>query len=83
MPTTTDVIWSDLDARDLHRNALQTSIDDARAEFSYQKKNSFEDVTELVGLLKDAQVAIDKWFSFIPDEDIREALEVVKRGRKS
>ena len=62
---------------------LQTSIDDARAEFSYQKENSFEDVTELVGLLKDAQVAIDKWFSFIPDEDIREALEVVKRERKS
>ena len=66
LPTKTDVIWSDLDAHDLHRNALQTSIDDTRAEFSYQKKNSFEDVTELVGLLKDAQVAIDKWFSFIP-----------------
>ncbi|KAL7526646.1 hypothetical protein ACHAXR_001575 [Thalassiosira sp. AJA248-18] len=82
LPTTTDVIRSDLDARDLYRNALQTALDDAKAEFSYQKKVDFEDPSELVGLLKNARVAIDKWFSFIPDEDIREALEVVKKEQK-
>ena len=79
LPTATDVIRSDLDARDLYRNAVQTALDDARAEFVYQKKNDYEDWTELVGLLRDAQVAIDKWFSFIPDEDIREALDVVQK----
>lgn len=79
LPTTTDVIRSDLDARDLYRNAIQTALDDTKAEYLYQKKNNLEDPAELVSLLKNAQVAIDKWFSFIPDDDIREALEVVKR----
>ena len=79
LPTTTDVIRSDLDARDLYRNAVQTALDDATAEFVYQQKNGYEDVSELVGLLKDARVAIDKWFSFIDDEDIREVLEVVRK----
>jgi hypothetical protein len=83
LPTTTDVIRSDLDARDLYRNALQTALEDSTAEFLYQKKNKFEDPSDLVGLLKDAKVAIDKWFSFIPDEDIQSALEVVKREQSS
>ena len=79
------MIRSDLDARDLYRNALQTAHDDAKAEFLYeQKNNSFkDDASELVSLLKDARVAIDKWFSFIPDEDIKEALDVVKKEQKS
>ena len=79
LPTATEVIRSDLDARDLYRNAVQTALDDARAEFVYQKKNDFEDASELVGLLREAQAAIDKWFGFVPDEDVREALEVLKR----
>mmetsp|Transcript_37370 Transcript_37370/g.78810 ORF Transcript_37370/g.78810 Transcript_37370/m.78810 type:complete len:321 (+) Transcript_37370:126-1088(+) len=79
LPTATDVIRSDLDARDLYRNVVQTALEDARAEFVYQKKVGFEDVSDLVGLLKDARTGIDKWFSFIPDEDIKEALEVVKQ----
>lgn len=83
LPTTTDVIRSDLDARDLYRNALQTALDDSLAEFLYQKKNNFEDTADLVGLLKDAKVAIDKWFSFIPDEDIKQALEAVKGEQNS
>lgn len=83
LPTATDVIRSDLDARDLYRNAVQTALDDARAEFLYQRKNGFEDVVELVSILKDARVAIDKWFAFIPDEDVREALAAVERKRSS
>ena len=54
LPSATEVIRSDLDARDLYRNAVQTALDDARAEFVYQRRNGFEDVSELVGLLKDA-----------------------------
>lgn len=46
LPTARDVIRSDLDARDLYRNAVQTALDDSKAEFLYQKKNSFEDVSE-------------------------------------
>lgn len=83
LPTVTDVIRSDLDARDLYRNALQTALDDAAAEYVYQKKNGYEDVSDLVALLGDARAAIDKWFSFIPDGDIREALEVVRREQAS
>ena len=83
LPTAKDVIRSDLDARDLYRNALQTSLDDAKAEYIYEKKNDFESVEELVSILKDAQRAIDKWFSFIPDEDIKQALEMVRKEQIS
>ena len=84
LPTAKDVIRSDLDARDLYRNQLQTSLDDSVAEYIYQKKNeNFESPEELVSLLKDAQRAIDKWFGFIPDDDIKEALEMVRKEQIS
>ena len=83
LPTAKDVIRSDLDARDLYRNALQTSLDDAKAEYLYQKKNDFESPDELVSILRDAQRAIDKWFGFIPDDDIKEALEIVRKEQIS
>mmetsp|Transcript_3331 Transcript_3331/g.7324 ORF Transcript_3331/g.7324 Transcript_3331/m.7324 type:complete len:100 (+) Transcript_3331:98-397(+) len=84
LPTATDVIRSDLDARDLYRNQVQTALDDARAEFLYQKKESRDDpgkfdATELLEVLKQAQVSVDKWFSFIPDRDVKLALEAVQR----
>ncbi len=84
LPTTTDVIRSDLDARDLYRNQVQTSLDDAIAEFIYQKKESNEDIqkfdaTELLDILKQAQSSVDKWFGFIPDQDVKSALEAVQR----
>ena len=79
LPSATEVIRSDLDARDLYRNELQTKLDDAKAEHLYQKRVGFEDVSELVGLLKDAKVAVDSWFGFVPDEDIKLALETVKK----
>ena len=79
LPTVTDVIRSDLDARDLYRNALQTSLDDAKAEYMYQKKNNFEDLSEMMTILRSARDAIDMWFSFIPERDVREAMEIVSR----
>lgn len=79
LPTATDVIRSDLDARDLYRNALQTSLDDARAEYMYQKKNNFEDLSEMMTILRNARDAIDMWFSFIPERDVRDAMEIVTR----
>jgi hypothetical protein len=78
LPTAGDVIRSDLDARDLYRNAVQTGLDDARAEYLYQKRQEEFDVQELVGLLSDAKRAVDSWFGFIPDQDVRTALEMVK-----
>ena len=83
LPTAGDVIRSDLDARDLYRNELQTSLDDARAEYLYQRGREFEDLSELVALLGTARDAIDGWFSFVPDRDIREALEVVGREERA
>jgi hypothetical protein len=97
LPSTVEVIRSDLDARDLYRNALQTALEDARAEYLYQKKrrdgeegrkddgrDEVEmDLSELVALLKEAKLAIDKWFSFVPEQDVKEALEIVTRGMAS
>lgn len=83
LPTVQDVIRSDLDARDLYRNEVQTALEDAKAEYLYQKRTFNGDVInfeakELVLLLEKAKRAIDLWFSFIPDEDIMEALELVE-----
>jgi hypothetical protein len=81
LPSANDVIRSDLDARDLYRNVVQTTVDDARAEFVYQKRVGFDeddDGSELVRLLNDAKSAVDSWFGFIPDEDVKLAIEVVK-----
>ncbi|KAL7470308.1 hypothetical protein ACHAXS_010532 [Conticribra weissflogii] len=87
LPTAVDVIRSDLDARDLYRNVVQTKLEDAKAEYLYQTKQvggndgdveKFE-VSELLSLLRDAQNAADKWFSFIPDEDVESALSIVKK----
>jgi len=84
LPTATDVIRSDLDARDLYRNQVQTYIDDARAEFEYQKKNSSGDVqkfdpAELLDILRQARASLDKWFGFVPGGDVKSALEIVQR----
>ena len=88
LPTAGEVIRSDLDARDLYRNAVQTALEDSRAEFLYQKKvtvgnvESF-DTDDLVGLLRDARAAVDKWFGFIPEEDIEEALKAVEKEQNA
>lgn len=79
LPSTVEVIRSDLDARDLYRNALQTALEDARAEYLYQIKKEEMDLSELVSVLKEAKFAIDKWFSFVPEQDVKEALEIVSR----
>jgi hypothetical protein len=98
LPSTVEVIRSDLDARDLYRNALQTALEDARAEYLYQTKNSKKrrvgeieksegedemDLSELISILKEAKLAIDKWFSFVPEQDVHMALEVVMRESKT
>lgn len=58
-------------------------MDDAKAEFLYQKRACQGVVTkfdaqDLVVLIQTAKKAVDSWFSFIPDEDVRTALEMVK-----
>eukprot|EP00536_Pseudo-nitzschia_multiseries_P004643 jgi/Psemu1/188515/e_gw1.78.86.1 len=84
LPTATEVIRSDLDARDLYRNQVQTALEDAQAEWVYQKKESGSDdlwnfdATELLELLKQAQGSVDRWFGFVPDRDVQLALEAVK-----
>eukprot|EP00986_Skeletonema_menzelii_P013999 scaffold8741_cov142-Skeletonema_menzelii.AAC.6 len=83
LPSATEVIRSDLDARDLHRNEVQTKLEDVRAEYLYQKGVGLEDLSELVVLLKETKLALDSWFGFIPDEDIKLALEAVKREQQT
>ena len=82
LPTVNDVIRSDLDARDLYRNEIQTALDDAKAEFLYQQRICSNDVSkfdaeELVLLLSTAKRAMDSWFSFVPDQDIMKVLDMV------
>ena len=88
LPTATDVIRSDLDSRDLFRNQMQTSLEDSKAEYIYIKKDcggdvSKADLTELIALLSAAKTAIDKWFAFISDDDVKEALSVVQKEMKA
>lgn len=64
LPTLSAVIASDLDMRDLHRNQFLTSIEDAKAEVSYQLKQPREsvDVMDVIDLMNQAHTACLKWF---------------------
>jgi hypothetical protein len=82
LPTLTAVITSDLDLRDLYRNQLLTTLDDAIAEANYQfkeqqERQSIVDVSDLVDLMDQAFVASSKWFAFIALEDLQEAMVIV------
>ena len=94
LPDVTSVIRSDLDLRDLYRNQVLTALDDAKAELQYQLKNyhspsstisnkedtSKLDPSDLVGFLREAQSSCSKWFSFVPQNDLDQALTVVARA---
>jgi hypothetical protein len=79
LPSLVGVIASDLDLRDLYRNQLLTAMDDVQAEVAYQVKQSPNDVdiSEVVELMNQANVACSKWFDLIAPEDIQDALDVL------
>ena len=81
LPDVTSVIRSDLDLRDLYRNQVLTEMDDAKAELEYQLSNKepLMDFTELLAVLREAQSSCSEWFKFVPENDLKEALEVVRR----
>lgn len=87
LPDATSTIRSDLDLRDLYRNQVLTAFDDARAELEYQlvqqkKGDSDEtlvfDASEILTMLRAAQISCLDWFAFIPEKDVAEALSEVK-----
>ena len=86
LPTPTEVIRSELDARDLYRNQLQTAMDDLVAEWSYQRRQnnttSTIDTVELLTIVHQAQTAIDKWFGFIPEQEVQLALTMIQREQQ-
>ena len=85
LPTPTEVIRSELDARDLYRNQLQTAMDDLVAEWSYQRRQnntSTIDTVELLTIIHQAQTAIDNWFGFIPKQEVQLALTMIQREQQ-
>lgn len=80
LPDVTSVIRSDLDLRDLYRNQVLTAMDDAKAELEYQLSNdeSSMDFSELLSILRQAQSSCSEWFKFVPENDVKEALAVVR-----
>jgi len=81
LPDVTSVIRSDLDLRDLYRNQVLTAVDDANAELKYQLNGDepSEDFTELLSILREAQSSCSEWFKFVPENDLKQALEFVLR----
>lgn len=82
LPDVTSVIRSDLDLRDLYRNQVLTAMDDAKAELQYQLASSDDDepsmdFKELLSILREAQSSCNEWFNFVPENDLRQALDVV------
>jgi hypothetical protein len=81
LPDVTSVIRSDLDLRDLFRNQVLTSVDDAKAELEFQLNNGDADImdlSELLAILREAQSSCNKWFEFVPENDFKKALAVVR-----
>eukprot|EP00985_Skeletonema_marinoi_P012425 scaffold5992_cov78-Skeletonema_marinoi.AAC.4 len=44
-----------------------TKLEDVREEYLNKKGVGFEDLGKLIELLKEAKLALDSWFGFIPD----------------
>lgn len=78
LPDVNAVVVSDLDLRDLYRNEVLERLEDARAEIAYQQTTGNVDVSEVVTSLKAAQASCRDWFSFIPADDVAEALRAVE-----
>jgi hypothetical protein len=77
LPDVKAVVTADLDLRYLYRNQILTAWDDARAEWKYQTTQTQPEWKELVDILKQAQTACHRWFDFIDEKDIEEAMKVV------
>lgn len=78
LPNVQAVVVSDLDLRDLYRNQILQSMDDAKAELEYQLKSSEGfDSEEILLCLKNAQSSYQEWFKFIPKDDVDDALKAV------
>jgi hypothetical protein len=83
LPDIKSVIVSDLDLRDLVRNQVLDAYDDVKYELKYQvtkyneKGLEFDGSGDLKSALLKAKKECDEWFSFISDEDVKEAMDTV------
>jgi hypothetical protein len=82
LPDVKAVVTADLDLRYLYRNQILTSWEDARAEWRYQTTQTQPDWKEVVDILKQAQMACNRWFDFIDEKDIEDAMKVVDQEWK-
>lgn len=82
LPDVKTVIASDMGLRYLLRNDVLTACDDARAELTYQLKQSESEVdgSDLLELLSDAQTALNKWFDLIDEKDRSSAISTAAKG---
>mmetsp|Transcript_39117 Transcript_39117/g.44610 ORF Transcript_39117/g.44610 Transcript_39117/m.44610 type:complete len:463 (+) Transcript_39117:295-1683(+) len=90
LPDIKSVIVSDLDLRDLTRNQILDAYDDVKDELQYQaeqinkqQKNNKQssttfDGTELKVTLLRAKNECDRWFSYIPKDDIEQAMKTIQ-----
>lgn len=86
LPDIQSVIVSDLDLRDLVRNQVLDAYDDVKFELRYQVANyekglEFDASGDLKVALVKAKKECDEWFSFISEQDVKEAMETVWRER--
>lgn len=81
IPDIKSVITSDLGMRYLVRNEVLSAMDEVRAEMRYQLEASDGpfDAVELLERLKVAQSALDRWFAFIEESDVSEALAALEK----
>jgi len=85
LPDVKQVITSDLGLRYLYRNNVLDAMEEARAELRFLQKDANStninvdtqppplDLVELKRLLSEADQALEKWFSLIDEQDVRNA----------
>ena len=83
LPNVNAVVVSDLDLRDLYRNQVLENMEEARAEIEYQRNQKSNDLEDVLTYLHNAKQACDEWFSFIPSQDVQEALREVQNQNES
>jgi hypothetical protein len=89
LPDVKQVITSDLGLRYLYRNNVLDAMEDARAELSLLLKEADNqidttttiDLNEMQRLLKNADTALNDWFSLIDVNDVRNAQDALRQER--
>lgn len=81
LPSIQSVLQADLNLRELYRNDLVTTLDDASAELYSYSASGYVDAQELQQLFQSAANSFDLWLERIDESQVTQALQAALEGK--